>query len=199
MFTWPVSGNYSLILILHCNGLPYTWKIFENILVTSLHVVISAPVHAYNRCWFFGDRFGARSFEQYFQARKCADYQGYVKANYDTSGFFSNFTSDNPSIIARLSNLMGMAMNCTFSEKLLPLPRLFVLVPDDDIIKLIADTDKECKGMTRALNRLLNHIMIEYDRGIATFKELLLQNVGKLDSHTFSGYNCYLINPVPYG
>ena len=95
------------------------------------------PVRGYDRCLFFGDSFTNGSFEKYFQARKSVEYNGYVKANFDVSGYFgSSFLTDNPSLLSRLSNLLTQAFSCTFSGKLLPPPKLIIMVLDNDIIKL---------------------------------------------------------------
>ena len=64
------------------------------------------PVMAYERCFFMGDEFGSKSFEQYFQARKSVDYNSYCKAHFDVTGYFNNtFSCENPSVISRISNL----------------------------------------------------------------------------------------------
>ena len=129
-------------------------------------------VRAYERCWFFGDSFASRSFEQYFQNRKAADYNGYTKANFDTSGFFNNFTSDNPSVTGRLSILLAIAAKCQLAGKLVPLPKLIIVVPDDDLIKQLCKSDN-VKGFSKPQSRLLNFIMTHHERCIAAFKETL--------------------------
>ena len=137
---------------------------------------IPALVWAYERCWIFGDYFGSRSFEQYFQARKSVEYNGYVKAHYDTTGFFGNdFMCDNPSMLARMSNLLINAMECKFNGKLLPLPKIITVVPDDDFIKILNLPDGEDSdiGVTKPINRLLNFVMTEFERNVASFKEFL--------------------------
>ena len=81
-------------------------------------------MRAYERCWFFGDFFGGRSFEKHFQARSSADYNGYTKANFDTSRYFhSGFLAENPSMVARMSNLMSHALQVDYSGKLLLPPK----------------------------------------------------------------------------
>ena len=60
---------------------------------------ISVPVMGYDSCWFFGDDFAKRSFEQNFHSRPSTEYNGYIKAHFDTRGFFLNFLCDNPSLI----------------------------------------------------------------------------------------------------
>ena len=104
---------------------------------------------AYNRCWYFGDEFGRRSFEQYFQMRESAEYNSYVKANFDTIGFFGSFVNDNPSLIGRLGNLMCTVINNkTDSRRFLPLPKLIIVVPDEDIIKCFKNQIETCQTRT---------------------------------------------------
>ena len=127
---------------------------------------------AYECCWFFSDEFGSRSFHQYFQARQVSDYMGYVKSHFDTTGFFNNsFSSDNPNVISHMANLMVNAMgtvnNC---NKLYPLPKLVVVVPDEDLVKEFFNHDG---AVSKSIKRILNFIMTEHSRAIATFKEHL--------------------------
>ena len=79
---------------------------------------------------------------------------------------------DNPSVVGRMGNLMMNAMNSSvIGKKVLPLPKLIIIVADDDIIKCLRDTKDG--GLTNAFGRLINYIMTEYDRAIATYKEHL--------------------------
>ena len=130
------------------------------------------PVRAYDRCWILGDSFASCSFEQHFKARKSIEYNGYIKANFDISGFFCNFMNDNPSVIARMGNLMYVAMDCRFSGKLLPLPKLVVVVPDDDLIRLVS-TEDYIHDFSEPQSRILNYIMTQHQRSISIFKENL--------------------------
>ena len=67
---------------------------------------------------------------------------------------------------------MAHAMSFQFAGKLLPLPKLIIIVPDDDIIKLIS-TEDMVKGFSKPVSRLLNYLMTEYEWVVAVFKELL--------------------------
>ena len=131
-------------------------------------------MRGYERCWFFGDDFCSKSFEQYFQQRKCVDYNGYTKAHFDTSGFYNNFTSDNPSVISRFASLMSNSMLKKIEKSIFPLPKIVVIVPDDDILKtfgeeILADTT----GFQQPCCKIINFIMTEFDRSIASFRENL--------------------------
>ena len=62
-----------------------------------------------------------------------SDYNGYVKSHFDTTAFFNNsFTSENPSVIGRLANLMVNAIETRVERKQQPLPKLIVLVTVND-------------------------------------------------------------------
>ena len=98
------------------------------------------------------------------------DYNGYMKVHYDTIGYFNGFNSDNPSVIGRIASLLTNALTTRPDCKLLPLPKLIMIVLDDDVIKTIGDYSK---NVTKAFARILNYIMTEYDRAVATFKESL--------------------------
>ena len=132
------------------------------------------PVAAYNRCWIFGDEFGSHSFEQHFQARKCTDYNCYTKAHFDTVGFFNNFTLDNPSVLGRLSSLLQYALERKDSvvKKLLLLPKLIVVVPEDALIRVL-DCREDDHNVSGSMSRLINYIMTEFKRCVASFKENL--------------------------
>ena len=132
-------------------------------------------MRAYDRCWFIGDDFGSRSFEQHFQACKSVDYNGYVCAHFDTTGYFGNFVTGSPSMLARYSNVLVQAMYCNYGNKVLPLPKIIVVVPDDDLLKLLhsGSDDEVPHGICTGLSKILNYIMTEFERNIAAFKEYL--------------------------
>ena len=137
--------------------LPYDFKLF----------IIVAPVASYERIWFFMDEFGSNSFEKHFKPL-----DGYVKSHFDISGWSNNSFSNNPSMISRLANLMKAATSSQQKgQKLKPLPKLIVVVADDNIIETLSTAPKE--DMTKALGMLVNFVMTEHERGISSFKESL--------------------------
>ena len=132
-----------------------------------------AQVAAYDRCWVFGADFASHSFEQHFKFRASTDFNSYTKAHFDVMGYCNNFViCDNPSLISRLGNLLIQAACPSNSNntKILPLPKIIVVVPDDDIIKTLQDCMKK---VSNALSRLVNFVMMEHSRAIASFKEFL--------------------------
>ena len=135
----------------------------------------------YDRCVFFGDMFGSQSFDQYFQARRSTEYNGYMKAHFDTVGYFNNnYTSENPSTIGRYSNLLAQSVQYKFDKRLLPFPKIYVVVPDNDIINLCGENFS-----TTSASCLLNHIMTEYERGVAVYREYLLAKCLKMNYPQF--------------
>ena len=141
-----------------------------------MSLIILVSVAAYDRCWFFGDTFGSRSFKQYFKARASSDFNGYVKAHYDVTGFFNNFVRcDNPSILSRLGNLLVQALNNSKSAAngIMPLPKLIVVVVDDDILKLFKDCSHGVGSVTKSMSRAINFVMTAHECAISTFKEFL--------------------------
>ena len=141
----------------------------------------AAQVAGYDRCWIFGDEFGSRSFNQYFFTRKSTDFNSYMKANFDVSGYFNNFMADNPSLLARFSNLMATGINeSKQASKILPLPKLIIMVPDDDLINLLSKADTSFE-FQKNMSHLINFIMTNFERYIATFKETLPAKCIKMD------------------
>ena len=132
-------------------------------------VIIVVPVIAYDKCWFFGDSFCKSLFEQYFQNRLSTEYNGYIKANFDVRGFFGNFMSDNPSTISRIANLMANAVSSQINNKIQPLPKIIVVVPDGDLIQNFLNRH----SVSKPFSRIINYIMTEHERSVAAFCEYL--------------------------
>ena len=78
-------------------------------------------------------------------------------------------------MIARFASLLSNGITKKSDKgNLLPLPRLIVVVPEDDILKTLGEdvlTDEESIGIP--IKRLLNFVMTEYSRAVSTFKENL--------------------------
>ena len=136
----------------------------------------------YERCWIFGDDFASKSFQQHFQSRQSTDYNGYIKAHFNTTGFFNNFMADNPSVISRMANLLTFALSKKCDGKLLPLPRIIVVVPDNDLLRTM---DGYTNELAKPFCRILNFIMTEYSRAVASYKENLPAKCVRTDSPQF--------------
>ena len=126
---------------------------------------------AYDQCWIFGDEFASHSYEQYFKSRASSDYNSYMKAHFDVRGFFNNMFSENPSVIGRMGNLMIHAVESKCDKKLFPFPKIVVIVPDDNIIKCFAQAQDDV--IAKQIDRLLNYILTEHKRCIASYKDYL--------------------------
>ena len=136
----------------------------------------SGPVAAYENCWIFGDAFTSRSFEQFFQSRKCTEYNAYRKAHFDVFGYFNSFASENPSIVGRFASLLSNAVKSRNDKKLQPLPKIIVVVVDDNLLTILHDHPlgvSTASDMSKAYSRIINFVMMEYERAVASFKENL--------------------------
>ena len=78
-----------------------------------------------------------------------------------------------------MSNLLSQAIHgvgtktsgqAISNAKLFPLPKLIVIVADDNLLREFTDMHK---GVSKAMSRIVNFIMTEYDHGVASFKENL--------------------------
>ena len=81
--------------------------------------------------------------------------------------------SENPSIVGRISNLLTQAAEMKICSRLLPLPKLIVVVLDDAIVNVLSEKNCSTHRISKPISKLLNHIMTEYSRAIAFLKEFL--------------------------
>ena len=95
-------------------------------------------------------------------------------AHFDTSGFFNNFTSENPSVISRMASLLSNALSLKTDRRILRLPKIIVLILDDNIISTLGEEIlANPAGLLNPMKKLLNFIMTEFDRAVSSFKENL--------------------------
>ena len=94
-------------------------------------------------------------------------------------------------MLARMSNLMITGMETKFNNKLLPLLKLIVIVPDDDFIKVLTkdfdvgdtadaggdgDNRQQAQNnnsISKPLSRMLNYVMTEYECSLSAYREYL--------------------------
>ena len=101
--------------------------------------VISGKIPGYENIWFIGNSFMVRSFRQYFQDREQESYRGYIKKHFQTSGYMSDkYISNNPNMTGRIQNCLVKVIH----DQLL-LPKMIVIVLDDDIIHFINHAGQE--------------------------------------------------------
>ena len=142
---------------------------------TCLFFVALGTVLAYERCWIVRDQFGYVSFDRFFQQRKSTDYNSYTKAHFDTKGIFNGFNSDNPSVLGRFASLMSKGCKTKLGSAIVPLPKIVVVVPVDNLLKLMdVSGNLDLKDVNKAYSRIINFIMTEFKRCVASFKENLL-------------------------
>ena len=119
---------------------------------------------AINKLWFIGDEFGYKSFETHFLKRTMTG--SYIKENFDVTGFMNGkYISNNPSMMSRLKNALATAIN----EQAI-LPRLIVVVPDDDLIKLFHGFKE---GLSKAMGKIIDNIMTSHERSLTVYKDYL--------------------------
>ena len=125
-------------------------------------------VKGIEKIWYFGEKFGSRSFEQYFKLKIGATDASFSYKFFEVSGFMNNrFMSLDVNAFSRLCNLMAKAI----SEQIY-LPKMVVIMPDDDIIMQINE-GKYLLGMTKEYEKAINWIMSEHSKIITAHKEKL--------------------------
>ena len=128
--------------------------------------VFSEKVPAYEKLWFIADEFGYQSYEDHFRKRSHKPYSVYIKENFDVTAFINGkFKSKDPSVVSRLRNALVTAVT-----KQPVLPKLVVIVPDDDMIKFL---NIYAAGISKSLGKIVDYIMLEHDKIIESFKEYL--------------------------
>ena len=117
---------------------------------------------AYEKIWILSNEFGFDTFNKYFHA---TDHivKPYIRENFDVFGYFNNSLSWDKSILSRLRNLLITAM-----EEQKTLPKMIVVVPEFDIIKLCIQRNalEDCR-------KVIDWMMREYDRLIMSQKEFV--------------------------
>ena len=95
--------------------------------------VFVSYIQGLEKIWILGDEFVFRTIDEYFLQRDHKSYNGYSKEHYETLGFpSSKYASMDQNIISRIRNKFAKTVS---DEKILP--KLVVIVPDDDLIRCI--------------------------------------------------------------
>ena len=115
--------------------------------------------------WFVSDTFGFNSFEKHYFQRKHSEFDGYVRENFEINGYFNNKNNNmDSSIFGRQRNLIVSAVN---ENKYLP--KLVVLVPDDDIVDYLATK----RDLSFLAGRMIDWMMKQCSRIVMARKEFL--------------------------
>ena len=121
------------------------------------------------KIWFIGDEFSHSSFEHHFKDIKDehGKYTTFTFDNYEVRDFLSSrVTSHIRSTLARFRNNLVKAMNDQIG-----LPKLIVVVMDDDILKSIeGDTSEDVR---KQIKPLITWLICEYEKLILAFKDML--------------------------
>ena len=64
---------------------------------------------------------------------------------------------------------MKAALDNKSGNRLYPFPKIIVIIPDDDLIKVFTDP----VGIAEPIGHVINFVMTEHDRCIAAYKEYL--------------------------
>ena len=75
-------------------------------------------------------------------------------------------------MVGRLANLLNSAVTTQVAKKVEPLPKIIVIVPDEDILKCL-DYNTADSDLAKAYKRLINYVMTEFERGVSSFKDNL--------------------------
>ena len=70
-------------------------------------------------------------------------------------------------MISRIANIMKFALQCKVDKRLLPFPKIIVIVLDDDLLHKFATAHR----ITKPISRLINFIMIEHECAITAYKD----------------------------
>ena len=128
--------------------------------------------HGYKKIWFIGDDFGHKTFSEFFFEREPSDYCGYARENFEVSGFMGDsFKSLDTNLISRMRGTFLKAIK----DKVL-LPKMVVLVPDDDIINYLKGRGS---ATSYSMGKVLHWIMSEFARLVAGHKDQLQKRARK--------------------
>ena len=129
----------------------------------------AGTIKGLEKAWFLGDSFCYKNFEQYYYKAGASSH--YLIQHYEVSGFLCDgYQSQDKNIFSRLRNVLANAL-----EQQVFLPKLIVLVPDDDILCYLVDKlgilnkDK----ISYASTKLLDWLMKEHDKLILQQKDNL--------------------------
>ena len=117
-------------------GLGYDSRHHEPIYGVRHCFIISVKVTAYDTVWIVSDNFAAKTFRPGFK-KGCPEAQTYLKTRFEVKNYISSrFENNDTNILSRIYNSFVSALN-----KHAKLPRLVVIVLDDDLIEALVYTN----------------------------------------------------------
>ena len=135
--------------------------------------VPSGIARGVDRLWIIGDKFAAKTYQQYFRDMGKTPVQVnvienfYSIENFEVSGFF-NATCHNSSAIGRVINSLVAAFN-----KYVELPKIIAVVLDDDVIKNNPIVNHKKMLVREFYTRLIKYMCNMTRRMIKSIKEKL--------------------------
>ena len=129
---------------------------------------IAGAIWGYDTIWFLSDEFGFKSYQKYYYHRDPENFNGYVKYRFEMSAYLNNKSNSiDTNLISRMRHLMVGAITAQVC-----LPKLIMIVPDDDFITYL---NFDGEAASQLYGKLLDWLMMQHDRLIATQKEYLPQ------------------------
>ena len=130
---------------------------------------VTGYVRGAEKIWIIGDEFSRSSFEQYYKGIKSdlGDYATFAFKNFEVREFLSSRRESHVrSVLTRIRNNLVHGFNDQVA-----LPKLIVVVMDDDIIKNIYGNCLE--EAILQIEPLINWLVREFEKLILTMKDVL--------------------------
>ena len=138
---------------------------FKNCILYMKHF-FTGYVHGLNRIWFLGDEFCDKTYHQYFKGNEKSQCNTYTFTKYEVRDFISSqYKSNIRSLLGRLVNSLYKGLN-----KHSALPRLIVVILDDDLVSSIDYRKSDCD---ETLHKLTSWLMREFAKAIRATKDVL--------------------------
>ena len=139
--------------------------------ISEVFDLLSGQMRGYEKIWILGDDFAYNTYQQYFKNLKAEDGtpNTYTYLNFEVRAYLTSQNSMNSkNILSRLRNALVTALN-----EHSVLPKLIVLVPDDDIINQVADDSNEKTSLDFHYERLLSGLCNLLAKSLTCYKDML--------------------------
>ena len=126
-------------------------------------------MRGYEKIWLLGDNFAYNTLESYYKNLKNEDgiHNTYVYGNYEVHAFCTKENSNNTkNVLSRFRNALVTA----FNEHSV-LPKLIVVIPDDDIINQVVDDP--CNKLLKHYKKILLGLCNLFAISIQVYKDML--------------------------
>ena len=136
-----------------------------------IDIYFSGNIRGYEKIWFLGDDFAYNTYQQFFKNLKSEDGNPttYTYLNFEVRAYLTSQNSMNTkNILSRIRNSLVTVLN----EHTM-LPKLIVIVVDDDIINQVED-DQET-SLVFHYERLMSGLCNLLNKSINCYKDMLPQ------------------------